>query len=656
MKNLCTTLLLMAIVVSNIIAQGNLVFFEDLQQGTPSWIIIDSSNATPVDTSFSRGWKRQLRPGSATDYCAASTSYFQPTATADVWMIFGPIAVETQVELFWDAKANIRSFPDGYEVYVATAPTIADMLAAGPIYKEPTATDHWATRSIKITNPDLENTDIYLGFRNNSRDEDVLLVDNIALYDTTELMADLQILEDSTIGRFERSIAYGHGMASCAGTVIRNSGSAATDGKLTIEVKDNNGLAILVKEVDIPFLQPGETFRTPKFTFSPTDTNTYTTTYRLSADDRASNNGQEKKLVVNNTYTGFDLSNRVEPLRLDPAVIAKVGVVFPFNRPDTVSSIRVYIDNSANTMSNVFLNGGVYEPNANGTYNDNARIAGTDTVRIDPDFVGFLNLPILGVGLPVDNTDEYLFAVEKPQFIFLELGRSDNNPLSTDRNFMLEEVNPGGIFSSGESQSADGNFAIEIVTKERCQLEVEVTFVQPQLFQFEDGRADSMVDGSIQFDVVTGTAPFTNIEYDGNTAAKDGASFAVGTPIGLSGTPPNTGFSEERNYQITDAQGCVFNYSISLDAQVIIVEGSVGLSPQRILNISVWPNPTSDGLSIASEGKAYEVTLANLAGQIVAHEHLNAKESLQVSHLQKGMYLGRVAIGAKHYQFQFLKQ
>lgn len=123
-----------------------------------------------------------------TDAVAASTSWYATPGTSDDWMISPAIVLTASNTLSWDAKAQDPAYPDGYEVWLSTTtPTIPAMTNA--LFSTPAESATWVAQSADLSA--FVGQTVYVGFRNNSADQFMLLIDDVVVTDPVpvELMS-----------------------------------------------------------------------------------------------------------------------------------------------------------------------------------------------------------------------------------------------------------------------------------------------------------------------------------------------------------------------------------------------------------------------------------------------------------------------------------
>ncbi len=187
MKKLITLLAFAPIIGYGQIFQED---FDGAGQGIAAWTLIDVDQQTP-DASMdfvTAAWVSVDRGGPAPNYggpdgnmAALSTSYYAPAGTSDDWLISPSIDLTEQTSAFlnWDAKAQDADFPDGYSLMLS--PTGGNTVADFTVELFSTAAENptWTTRSVDLSA--YVGSTVTIAFVNNSTDQFVLLVDNIAV-------------------------------------------------------------------------------------------------------------------------------------------------------------------------------------------------------------------------------------------------------------------------------------------------------------------------------------------------------------------------------------------------------------------------------------------------------------------------------------------
>ncbi|MCF8236902.1 MAG: choice-of-anchor J domain-containing protein [Saprospiraceae bacterium] len=162
-------------------AQVDIFYYEDFSNGMPAdYSLYDVDGKSPYYTVFQGADSWIVLPSFAD--AAISTSYYSPAASSDDWMVTGGIDIpsasvpENKVLASWYGACTNSTYPDGYEVYISTTGnTVADFTTK--IFTTANATVAGSTQSYDLSTYAGET--IWLAFRNNSYDGDILLIDDI---------------------------------------------------------------------------------------------------------------------------------------------------------------------------------------------------------------------------------------------------------------------------------------------------------------------------------------------------------------------------------------------------------------------------------------------------------------------------------------------
>lgn len=156
----------------------------------PGFLIRNVDNGTPAaSVSYvNEGWERREDFGSSViDSAAFSTSWYTPAGTANDFMWTPVQTILPNTTLFWNAKAYDAAYPDGYEVLIMTGtpPTggtgvIGNQITNSTVvFSTAVESSSWVNHSVPM---DAYNgQSVYIGFRNNSTDKFILVIDDIEL-------------------------------------------------------------------------------------------------------------------------------------------------------------------------------------------------------------------------------------------------------------------------------------------------------------------------------------------------------------------------------------------------------------------------------------------------------------------------------------------
>ncbi len=190
-KNLlCITTLVIGGAFSS---DAQVLFYEDFQsEAMPaSFTITDVDGQTPNDNVDWATDAWVVLEESEGSFVAASTSWYSPPGISDDWMATSAITLGASGNLLsWAARALDPGFPDGYEVWVSTAGPTPDSLQNGTqIFGIAAELDERTVRTVSLDA--FAGQTVYIGWRNNSNDKYILLVDDIQVTILPSLDAEL---------------------------------------------------------------------------------------------------------------------------------------------------------------------------------------------------------------------------------------------------------------------------------------------------------------------------------------------------------------------------------------------------------------------------------------------------------------------------------
>ena len=177
------------------------IFSENFNSGIPAtFTLTDVDGLTPDNTNFTIG---SFQAGNLTaEDCAVSVSWFDPLGQADDWMVTPAITIPSStspISLQFDALGYEAAYSDGVEVYVSTTGSTPSDFTGIAIYNSTPTTagpnpvggenDVWTTRSVDLTS--FVGQTIYIAFRNNSNDMNMLGIDNVTVSELLDDNAEL---------------------------------------------------------------------------------------------------------------------------------------------------------------------------------------------------------------------------------------------------------------------------------------------------------------------------------------------------------------------------------------------------------------------------------------------------------------------------------
>jgi hypothetical protein len=174
-------------------------FQEDFEGGVlpKGWVVQDvDGNTTAMETSFVDAAWVIGDPLMSGNQFAISTSWYSPGGVSDDWLISPVITLGATATLQWNAQATDPGYADGYQVFVVPSDVteFTDFIASGdptaflaldsmvvpsvmPVFEVEEEENTLQWRSVDLAG--LATQEVYIAFRNDSDDDNLLLVDNI---------------------------------------------------------------------------------------------------------------------------------------------------------------------------------------------------------------------------------------------------------------------------------------------------------------------------------------------------------------------------------------------------------------------------------------------------------------------------------------------
>ncbi len=191
---------------------------------------VDNRTPDPAVAYVNEAWERREDfSNNTTDSAAFSTSWYVPAGQANDWMwtpLIGPLPANSQ--LSWNAVTYDPQYPDGYEVRIMVAPNaptggtgvIGNQITNSTVLFSTVAENTtWTSRNVSL-NP-YAGQSVYIGFRNNSNDKFILLIDDIKVEQI--LNFDAQLLNVNSLTEYTQIPSSQVAPVNLGGTV-KNSG------------------------------------------------------------------------------------------------------------------------------------------------------------------------------------------------------------------------------------------------------------------------------------------------------------------------------------------------------------------------------------------------------------------------------------------------
>lgn len=222
-------------------------YLETFDAGMPAdYVISDLDGNVSHYTFITDAWTVVQLTGFATP-AATSTSWYNTTSTSNDWMITTGIQIPATgaFEIKWKGKASdISPYNDSYEVYVTSTiagstPVTTDFISPA-IFTTAGENNAWTNHSYVLPGT-FNGQTIYIAFRNNMYDGNLLSVDDIEVKAYIAHVNEVEVV--STFADFSGMSYYEVTPLSQAGAVdlagvVLNSGSAAQT-NVTLTASDN---------------------------------------------------------------------------------------------------------------------------------------------------------------------------------------------------------------------------------------------------------------------------------------------------------------------------------------------------------------------------------------------------------------------------------
>lgn len=608
------------------------------------------------------------------DSCAFSTSWYTPAGTANDWMwtpLIGPIGANTL--LTWNAVTYDASYPDGYEVRIMTAaqgpPTGGTGVIGNQITNSTTVfsvvaeNTTWTARSVDISA--YAGQSIYVGFRNNSTDEFLLLIDDIQV----EILAssDAAAYQNETSEYTLVPIAQAYAIGT-SGEVVNEGSGTITNVNMTLNVYDGSMTQVYTENsTAIGSLAPAASsiFNFTGYTPSVPDIYTVELVATLAeVDADLMNNTVQYNVIFTDSTFARDNGNVTGTLGIGAGVGGQLGQAFTLTNADDITSVSFFIGNAGGVMSTQPLSGGVWATDVTGT--PTTLLVSTVGITIGLETDSLYTLPIVGgsYNLPAG---EYVVVVNEADSN-VTIG-TVNAIFTPGKTWVNWPTNPNGTWSNNEdfgfnvSYVIRPNFSNNCVTTSSTLTEVAcdtytwaengqtyTTSGQYTVTLVNSCGADSLV--ILDLTIETLDLSVTVSDPTATAANNSGATYqwiecTTGTAIpgatGQTFTAPVTG-----QYAVIVTSNCGSDTSACV---TINVSGISELTLNEMME--VYPNPSTGDFTVSLKGMNNEmvvIEVADLNGKVVAHEeHNNVQGDLNVAmklNAEPGVYILTISAGA----------
>lgn len=456
--------LVASVVLSSTFAlNSQVVFFEDFDgvggptaggAGTYSfpagWTLFNVDNRTPAAavSYVNDAWERREDfANNVADSCAFSTSWYTPAGAADDWMWTPAISsLPANCVLSWNALTYDPSYRDGYQVriMVGTAPTLANQNTSATLFSIAAENTTWTNRTVNLNA--YAGQTIYIGFRNNSNDKFLLLIDDVRI--DVQVNNDMQLLSSNPVNSQYTIMPLSQVTPFDFSGTVRNNG-ILTQNNVTVNVSVFDGAMTSVysaSSTPIGSVAPGASAPFTIAGFTPSASDNYTIRYLVSAavvDQIPANDTSYEYISVDDSIYARDDGNITGTLGIGSGTGGFLGQIFDLTSPDVLTSVSFYITNGAHQMDNQEIKVVIF------SYNNGVPVSPIDTTVAyfcDTAVGQYITLPISGGPLSLPADTFYLGVLELDSNITLATTGAIFNASVTNVDFPVGT----GLWNSNE--------------------------------------------------------------------------------------------------------------------------------------------------------------------------------------------------------------
>ncbi|MEL6191817.1 MAG: choice-of-anchor J domain-containing protein, partial [Bacteroidota bacterium] len=262
------------------------IFQEDFENGIPNtFTLVDNDGLSPNSPDFNNAWIAFPLAG---ENLAASTSWYVPAGQADDWLITPAISIPASGIHFlsWLSYAfDDPPFNDGYEVRISTTDT--NIASFNDIVFSVVAENNVPT-SHRVSLAAYAGQTIYIAFRNNSNDKNILLLDDLEVSQQVDF--DASIVEVERLNTEYSLLPRKQAPAFNLSVKVANFGSQAlTNVSVVGSILDEAGNPLFNDGMGgaVASLASGDTIAfNGAGSFSPPDTGLYLGVFVVNADQQ----------------------------------------------------------------------------------------------------------------------------------------------------------------------------------------------------------------------------------------------------------------------------------------------------------------------------------------------------------------------------------
>ena len=574
---------------------------------------VDNLTASSSVSYVNEAWERREDFSfNVTDSCAFSTSYYTPAGTANDWMwtpAIGPLV--SNCKLTWNAVAYDPAYRDGYEVRIMTvAPTgstgvIGNMITSSTVLFSTAAENTtWTAREVDLSS--YAGQTVYIGFRNNSIDKFLLLIDDVVV--EAVVNDEIMLLAADNVSEYSQVPFYLSQDVTIPGATLKNNGlNVLHNPKLNVEITDEFGAIAYSDSITSPdSLLSGASIHLATLPFSPVSTGTYTIHYSASMNETDSNNANDTlssvSFVVSDSTYARDKGIVVGALGIGAGNGGYLGQDYAITKPVYASSISLSV-----------TRGYTGEPFAAVIWNmvagvPDSIVASTDTLYYPDDSARFYTINLYGNnGMALLDSGQY--AVTMVEFDSTISLSQTTDIFTTGHMWVNWPSTPLGGW--GNTETFGASFAKPFVLRLNVVDPCETFMVDTSSVA---ASCSSCSDGEAMVSALGGVPPYSYLWSNMDTTAT-----TTGLDAGL------------YTVTVTDASGCtqVADVNVSFTVGIDVPEIEVGVFPNPSNGtFTVYCNSISDGMMLE---------IVDIAGKIVYNEQMT-QENVSLNGFASGVY------------------
>ncbi len=579
------------------------------------WLLANVDNLTPAASVsyINEAWERREDfAHNVSDSCAFSTSWYSTSAASDDWMwtpAIGPLPVNCR--LTWNAVTYDPNYLDGYEVRIMTvAPTggtanIGNMVTSSTVlFSTAAEASTWTAHEVSLNS--YTGQTVYIGFRNNTFDKFILLIDDIVVEQVVNY--DLEITAASTGAEYTRVPASQADSILFPGVTIFNNGLlTAHNVELKVAFEDGLGTIVRTDSVMTDSLISGASVTLTTAPFSTTTPGQYNIHYSVDmteTDFNPANNVQSLYgIEVTDSVYARDDNNVVGSLGIGAGTGGFFGQDFHIYQTANLSSVGIFVTRgyTGGKLAVAVWNMSAGKPDS--------MIASTDTILYPDDSARYYILQMHSAsGDFLLNAGDYAFtAIEFDST--LAVGQT-TQIFTPGHMWVYWAAVPSGDWTNLETFGASFQRASIL----RANLTDICASFLPAVSTTAASCA-SCPDGTATVVIAGGYAPYEYAWSTGDTTQT------------VSNLEP-----DDYTVIVTDSMSCSATLNVHIDFTDAVQDENI--------DFEIFPNPSHGEVTIQSSdlyGQSVLVDVCDVTGKSVYSAVMN-EATLQISGLSAGIY------------------